>query len=385
MKKLALAAVIAASAAASVYAEEYRSGVTFTPTIGQYLFDKDRNVDDGVAYGAALGYQFNNPLAVELNYLTMDTNVDGNGAVDVDFDQYRLDALYHFNASPKVRPYVALGGGENQVKVNDKKNDDTIANLGGGVKYFVNDSLEFRGDIRALHSIDFEDTDVTFNFGLAFLLGAEPRAAAPVAEPEPAYVAPAPAPQPVADPDSDGDGVKDRQDKCPGTAPGIAVDANGCELDSDKDGVVNSKDACPDTSAGAKVDARGCYEVLKETRSFNLKVNFANASFVVPDEQKADIASLAKFMTQYPQTGVVIEGHTDDRGSDAYNQKLSENRAKAVADSLVADFGIAASRVSSVGKGETSPIADNNTAEGRAENRRVVALVSATVEVIKKK
>ena len=382
MKKLALVAVIAASAAASVYAEEYRSGVTFTPTIGHYMFDKDRNVDDGVVYGAALGYQLNNPLAVEFNFLTMDTQWEDNSG-DVDFDQYRLDALYHFNASPKVRPYVALGGGENQFKFNDIKMKDTLVNAGGGVKYFVNDSLEFRGDIRALYSLDYEDTDVTFNFGLAFLFGAEPRSV-PVEEPAPAYVAQTPVPQPAADPDSDGDGVKDSQDKCPNTTPGVMVDANGCELDSDKDGVVNSKDACPDTSLGALVDERGCYIVLKETRSFNLKVNFANASFVVPDEQKADIVSLAKFMTEYPQTRVVIEGHTDDRGSDAYNQKLSDNRAKAVADSLVADFGIAAGRVSSVGKGESSPIADNNTAEGRAENRRVVALVSATVEVIKK-
>lgn len=384
MKKLALAAVIAASAAAPVHAEEYRSGVTFTPTLGHYMFDKDLNVDDGVVYGAALGYQFSSPLALELNYLTMDSNVD-NGSGDIDMDAFSLDALYHFAPNPNVRPYIALGGGEREFKAGNNKDDDTLLNAGGGVKYFINDSVEFRTDIRTLYSMDYEETDFTFNFGLSFLLGAEPRAAAPVAEPEPAYVAPAPAPQPVADPDSDGDGVKDSQDKCPGTAPGIAVDANGCELDTDKDGVVNSKDACPDTSLGAKVDARGCYEILKETRSFNLKVNFANASFVIPDEQKADIASLAKFMTEYPQTGVVIEGHTDDRGSDAYNQKLSENRAKAVADSLINDFGIAAGRVSSVGKGETSPIADNNTAEGRAENRRVVALVSATVEVIKKK
>lgn len=381
MKKLALAAVIAASAAASVHAEEYRSGVTFTPSIGHYMFDKDRNVDDGVAYGAALGYQLSNPLAIEFNFLTMDTEFE-DSSNDVDFDQYRLDALYHFNVSPKVRPYVALGGGENQFKVGDTKIKDNLLNAGGGVKYFVNDSLEFRGDIRTLYSLDEEDTDVTFNFGLAFLLGAEPRRVATVEEPAPAYVAPAP--QPAADPDSDGDGVNDRQDKCPDTTPGVMVDANGCELDSDKDGVVNSKDACPDTALGARVDARGCYEVLKETRSFNLKVNFANASFVIPDEQKSDIASLAKFMTEYPQTRVVIEGHTDDRGSDSYNQKLSDSRAKAVAGSLVADFGIAAGRVSSAGKGESSPIADNNTAEGRAENRRVVALVSATVDVIKK-
>ncbi|WP_080376624.1 OmpA family protein [Stenotrophomonas sp. Marseille-Q4652] len=92
----------------------------------------------------------------------------------------------------------------------------------------------------------------------------------------------------------------------------------------------------------------------------------------------------AQFMREYPLTKVVLEGHTDDRGSEAYNQQLSEKRAAAVAGVLVERFGIDRSRVSSVGYGESSPIVSNDTAENRARNRRVTAKVSANVETIKR-
>lgn len=381
MKKHLLATTIAVLAAAPVHAEDYQAGVTFSPQIGHYIFDSERGLDDAAVYGAGLGYQFANPFALEFTFLTLDSSLESTSA-DVDYDQYRLDALYHFAPSEKARPYLAAGAGEGAFQITQKKDKETQLNLGAGVKYFVNESVALRGDARSFYSLDNEKTDYALTIGLLFLLGAEASSAPRyVAEP---VQAPAPQPQRAIDPDTDGDGVRDSLDKCPNTTPGVMVDASGCELDSDNDGVVNSKDACPDTSAGARVDAKGCYEMLQETRSFNLKVTFANNSVVIPDEQKADIASLAKFMTEYPQTKVVIEGHTDDRGSNELNQRLSEKRAKAVADVLVADFGIDAGRVSAVGKGEESPIADNNTVEGRAQNRRVVAVVSATVDVIKK-
>ena len=85
----------------------------------------------------------------------------------------------------------------------------------------------------------------------------------------------------------------------------------------------------------------------------------------------------ADFLTKYSAYSANIVGYTDSRGSEAYNQKLSQKRANAVKDMLL-EKGVPADRLSSEGKGEANPIADNATSEGRAENRRIEA------ELIKK-
>jgi len=85
---------------------------------------------------------------------------------------------------------------------------------------------------------------------------------------------------------------------------------------------------------------------------------------------KEKVAEVARHLKEHPDMRVSVEGHTDSVGTDAYNQKLSERRAKTVRDELVMD-GVEASRIATVGYGESKPAADNKTAEGRAENRRV--------------
>ncbi|MFN3771196.1 OmpA family protein [Ectopseudomonas guguanensis] len=107
----------------------------------------------------------------------------------------------------------------------------------------------------------------------------------------------------------------------------------------------------------------------------DVKFDFDKAQ--VKQESYGDIKALADFMKQYPQTTTVVEGHTDSVGSDAYNQRLSERRAGAVRDVLVNQYGVESGRVQAVGYGESRPVADNATAEGRAINRRVEAEVEA--------
>ncbi|MOA00288.1 Outer membrane porin F precursor [compost metagenome] len=145
--------------------------------------------------------------------------------------------------------------------------------------------------------------------------------------------------------------------------------------DSDNDGVCDNVDKCPDTPANVTVDADGCPAVAEVVR-VELDVKFDFDKSVVKPNSYGDIKNLADFMKQYPQTTTVVEGHTDSVGPDAYNQKLSQRRADAVKQVLVQD-GVEASRVSSVGYGESRPVADNGTAEGRAVNRRVEAQVEA--------
>ena len=162
--------------------------------------------------------------------------------------------------------------------------------------------------------------------------------------------------------DSDGDGVFDYQDLCPGTPRGQKVDAKGCSLDSDHDGVPDGDDACPGTPAGAKVDAKGCW-VLEG-------VTFDTASAKIRPTSSGRLDRAADVLKSNPVLRVEVQGHTDNVGRAAYNQKLSEARAKAVRQYLIGK-GVAADRMTAVGYGLNRPTATNDTEQGRAQNRRV--------------
>ena len=149
-----------------------------------------------------------------------------------------------------------------------------------------------------------------------------------------------------------------------------ATAADPCALDDDKDGVNNCIDKCPDTIKGLAVDAAGCPVADIVT----LKVNFDFDKSDIKPEYHATLAEFASYMRQQQSFTVVeIAGHTDSKGSDAYNQKLSERRAKSVRDYLVNKLGMDGKLFSAVGYGESKPIASNDTDAGRAENRRILA------------
>lgn len=165
------------------------------------------------------------------------------------------------------------------------------------------------------------------------------------------------------DGDEDEDGVFDRRDRCPDTPANTPVHHNGCPLKEY-------------ASAPAAEPEPASVEVVEPVR-VELDVKFDFDKSVVKEDSQGDIKSLADFMKQYPQTTTTVEGHTDSVGTDAYNQGLSERRANAVRDVLVNQHGIDSGRVSSVGYGESQPVEDNSTDEGRAVNRRVEAEVEA--------
>ena len=115
--------------------------------------------------------------------------------------------------------------------------------------------------------------------------------------------------------------------------------------------------------------------VLVEKVTIDLEVLFDTDLSVVKPEYYAEMVQVAEFMMKYPNTMTTIEGHTDDRGSDNYNQALSQRRVDAVRQVLVSQFGIDAQRIRAVGYGESRPRASNDNAEGRQLNRRVIAIV----------
>jgi OOP family OmpA-OmpF porin len=163
--------------------------------------------------------------------------------------------------------------------------------------------------------------------------------------------------------DSDGDGVTDDKDRCPDTPKGVTVDAKGCPLDTDGDGVADYLDQCPNTPKGATVDARGCW-----TYAAVVMYDFNSAE--IKSEAYPMLDEAVSILKENPEMKVEIDGHTDNKGSAAYNMNLSERRAKAVMKYFV-DHGVEAGRLTTKGFGFTKPAASNATKEGRAKNRRV--------------
>ena len=181
-------------------------------------------------------------------------------------------------------------------------------------------------------------------YGISFRkdFGHDAPAAAPPPPPPPPPPAPPPPPPPPPPPgDQDKDGVTDDKDRCPNTTPGVAVDEIGCFREVTLRGLLfDTESSAVSAEDGSRIDQ-------------------AIAQFkTLPDDIEA-------------QTRIVIEGHTDNTGTEAYNQALSERRANAVKAWIVAQ-GVNPAQITTVGKGESEPSDDNSTKEGRQNNRRVV-------------
>lgn len=341
MKKYLLAQSIVAllAAATSVHAAD-RSGLYLAPAVDYFRYDPKHGnqVDDGFLYGLNYGYQINKYISLD-GRIAADLKNDSLSAKEANWG-----ATLYLMPDAGVTPYLSAALGRTRIEPEGtNRGTEKQYSFGAGVSAALDNNQSVSLGLVSNREANSDNSDYGARLAYRYLFAAAE--AEPVVVPEPTPE-PAPAPEPV---DSDGDGVYD------------------------------DKDQCPNTPRGAKVDEVGCTIQLKETVSLKLNVNFDYDKAEVKPAYRSEIAKLAEFLTSYPDTNVVVEGHTDSRGTDAYNQKLSERRAKSVADYLTSQFGIATSRVSYKGYGEIKPIASNLNEAGRAENRRVVGVVSAVV------
>jgi OmpA-OmpF porin, OOP family len=176
--------------------------------------------------------------------------------------------------------------------------------------------------------------------------------------------------------DRDGDGIFDDSDACP-DVPGVASDdpeKNGCP-DTDGDGIIDPKDACPTVPGPPNEDPtkNGCPPARIEHGQIRIleQVKFKTDSAEILHESDGLLEAVTAIFNAHPEiTKVAVQGHTDNVGTASYNKGLSERRAASVAKWLV-EHGVDSARLSSAGFGLEVPIADNDTAEGRRENRRV--------------
>lgn len=345
--------------------------------------------------GLILGYNMTERWAIEFLVARTESefsNYGGQGEDDIDLRW--LDFAYKLNGGEDWQPFVLFGGGRSKYSFENLRDDavDHQFNVGLGVLGALGERFAVRADLRAVSTAKGGAPTAMAFVGLTGFIG--PAAAPPPPPPDSdgdgvpndADKCPTTPAGRVVDADGceldgDGDGVVDGDDRCPNTPAGAKVDSRGCALDGDGDGVPDYRDDCPDTSKGAKVDERGCYIELEEEVTIDMNLEFDVDKAEIKPEHHQELFRVVKFLTEYATAEAVIEGHTDSTGSAAYNQKLSERRAKAVYDYLIQSARISADRLSWAGFGEGQPKASNDTREGRQQNRRVSAVVRGTQTV----
>lgn len=317
-------------------------------------------------YTVSIGKPITDNLGLELDAQQYKVTT-GHGYGDYDLRQRKigLNGLIFLHRGSAWNPYIGLGLGNIRSDFHGHKDNNNYLSAGVGVFWRVAKYLDIRGDLRFNRMLDGIGpfSDVTVNSPVASIGFAIPFGAPPRAVPVAAQVQPSP--PPVVD--SDHDGVSDSADRCPNTPSGAAVDEHGCPLDEDNDGVPDYLDQCANTPADTPVDVHGC--AIHNTITLK-NVPFAlNSSDLLGDAQTSLDDAVAD-MKKFPVLHAQVAGYTDSTGAAAYNQQLSEKRAQSVMAYLV-EHGVEADRLTAKGYGEASPVASNQTAAGRAENRRV--------------
>jgi len=381
--------VVLMSAVTPAFADA--SNTYINGSLGLQDFDHDRFLKSDKSITLGLEHRYNNGWGAEVFWI--DSSPAGrSGASDVDLTQYGIDGLYYFNsaesnAHDSIQPYGAFGLGHADFKSSARSNKETQLRAGLGLRMILNDHWSAKADVRLIYSKEEQALDNTLTVGLSYALNHQTKTVPPADGDNDGVIdlndsCPTTPLSVQVDStgcafDTDGDGVPNHADNCPTTPAGTKVNSVGCAIDSDNDGVVNEKDNCPTTAAGVTVDMHGCKLIVTYMAEMALKINFTNNSDVVTEKYFAEIEKVANFMTTHSGVNTIIEGHTDNNGTNLFNADLSKRRAEAVMAILVERFDIGADRMSAMGYGETQPIAKNDTESGRHANRRVVAVMKA--------
>ncbi|WP_420468377.1 OmpA family protein [Panacagrimonas sp.] len=319
------------------------------PMATYVLSDDARHADDGIGGTLALGLPLSASAEIELRGTFIDYKAEDDGGEDVDITGggFGVNLFFSGPGGPYIHGDV-MGG------------DTTLFNLGLGWDVAIGKSFGIRAEALWHTESNTDDNgqefrEPLFNLGVRIPFGRAPEPPPPPA-PAPVVVVPVPPPPPVCSDglDNDGDGLidfpadkgctsaddgdeTDPPPKCEAPEPGEAVNLDGCGV-------------------GDTIVLRG--------------VNFDFDKSTLTVNAKSLLDGVAGALTKRPDIKVEIGGHTDAKGSDSYNASLSDRRARSVKTYLVG-LGIAADRMSTKGYGESSPVADNETDEGRELNRRV--------------
>lgn len=364
MSRIALAMLVAAPLAAA------NAGVTITPLMLGYTWQDTKHnngqsqllssklgqgeMQDDLFVGAALGVELTPWLGFEAEYNQVKGDVNKSlNAIEVpagstkqalsqvaegaEYKQTQINGNFYVTSDlitkdydSKFKPYVLAGAGHYKYKFDGvnrqgathnrgNTEEGTLGNAGIGAFYRLNDALSLRAEGRGTYNFDEQFWNYTALAGLNVVLGGHLKPAAAVVE-----VAPV---EPVA-------------------------------------------------------PVQPAPQELTEDLNMELRVFFDTNKSNIKDQYKPEIAKVAEKLVEYPNATARIEGHTDNTGPRALNERLSLARANSVKSSLVNEYNVDPARLSTQGFAWDQPIADNNTKEGRAMNRRVFATISGSRTVV---
>ncbi|HEY4146545.1 OmpA family protein [Pinirhizobacter sp.] len=339
-----------ADTASSTSTTTYDGRWYIAPTVGGYYNDTDRNTNSRqVYYGLGVGKFISSNASIDL--FIDRTKRDRDGAGNWSNNNYGVAARFYAGAWDAWRPYLLAGVMGSYHTNADDKGWAPAAELGVGVSKTITDSSDIR--VEGGYRYDWDDKtnrgengygDWFLGFSVVSRFGAPPAAPAPA-------VAPPPAAPDCSTLDSDGDGVNDCEDKCPSTPAGTIVGPDGCPQK-------------------VVIDLRGVNFKFDHPKKAEMGGDIAKTLQEPTSDSMGVLNQAVDTLQRYPQVHVTVAGYTDSVGKDAYNQSLSERRAKIVYDYLTA-HGITADRLDGpIGHGEADPIDSNDTADGRARNRR---------------
>ena len=337
LSRIALAMLVAAPLAAA------NAGITVTPLLLGYTFQDTKHnngvdhlttgpeIQDDLFVGAAIGVELTPWLGFETEYNQVKGDVDGTLA-GAEYKQQQINGNFYVtsdlitkNYDSKIKPYVLVGAGHykysGEGSISGLVNDDegTLANAGFGAFWRLNDALSLRTEARGTYNIDEDFWNYTALAGLNVVLGGHLKPAAPVVEVAPVETTPPVVQQPQPQP-----------------------------------------------------------QELTEDLNMELRVFFDTNKSNIKPQYKSEIAKVAEKLAEYPNATARIEGHTDSTGPRKLNERLSLARANSVKSSLVNEYNVNATRLTTQGFAWDQPIADNKTKEGRAMNRRVFAAITGS-------
>ena len=311
--------------------------------------DDDRLTSNGVDFikhangmGAEVGHRYSESAELRLSYTHLNLTRVGWAPSTPSGSNIALNYLYFPN---KANFYVMAGA--SALDVIETK---LSVNVGAGYRHYLTDRSAIYFEGNGHYQIDDVYTDLSAQIGFIYFFG-------------------------------------DTQKKIVRSKPVVAEVAPvvAMPIDTDGDGVVDSKDQCKATPAENKVDSNGCTIFTEENDAMHLHVKFDNSKAIIKPEYFDNIKAAADFLKEYPHVSLVIKGHTSSTGSAAFNKKLSQQRADAVVNVLVNEFGVNSSRLTAQGMGEEELLSPANTLQAHEANRRIEAKVKVDKKVAVKR